>query len=305
MKPRLINLVLLIVCFSCGTNNKPLSDTQKEKIKGEIKALVDTGFKGCEEANVEKATNLFIDSPDFVFIDNENSLDYKQFLERVKLVFSTLINQKGTINEEKCIFLDNSTVIYENKGTNIANYKDGHAIFSDPIITQFTFRRINDKWRAINLVQTSVNKPIENTETSNGLNQVELNKQWMGTWKWEGANDTAIFWDNKPYGTGLEGHIKFVTKGKVFTERKEFAGYSKEYDKYISAQMTKGEEIEISAYWFTSKNRCTQVPFEYILNPEKASYRIEMEFKSPDSLVATIIVNNKTVSIDTVERVKL
>ena len=87
-------------------------------------------------------------------------------------------------------------------------------------------------------------------------------------------------------------------------ERKEFAGYNKEYDKYISAQMTKGEEIEISAYWFTSKNTCIQVPFEYILNPDKASFRIEIEFKSPDMAVATSIANNKTISVDTWARVK-
>ena len=51
MKTRLIFLVLLIVCFSCGTNNKPVSDAQKEKIKGEVKEVVNTIFKGAEEAN--------------------------------------------------------------------------------------------------------------------------------------------------------------------------------------------------------------------------------------------------------------
>jgi hypothetical protein len=37
MKTRLVFLVLLIVCISCGTNNKPVSDAQKEKTKGEVK----------------------------------------------------------------------------------------------------------------------------------------------------------------------------------------------------------------------------------------------------------------------------
>ena len=48
MKTRLIFLVLLIVCFSCGTNNKPVSDAQKEKIKGEVKEVVNTFFKGVK-----------------------------------------------------------------------------------------------------------------------------------------------------------------------------------------------------------------------------------------------------------------
>ncbi len=53
MKTRLIFLVLLIICFSCGTNNKPVSDAQKEKIKGEVKEVVNTFIKGAEEANFE------------------------------------------------------------------------------------------------------------------------------------------------------------------------------------------------------------------------------------------------------------
>ena len=67
MKTRLIFLVLLIVCFSCGTNNKPVSDAQKEKIKGEVKEVVNTIFKGCEEANFDMATEPCLDSPDFVY----------------------------------------------------------------------------------------------------------------------------------------------------------------------------------------------------------------------------------------------
>jgi len=57
MKTRLIFLVLFIVCFSCGTNNKPVSDAQKEKIKGEVKEVVNTFIKGCEELNFDMLLN--------------------------------------------------------------------------------------------------------------------------------------------------------------------------------------------------------------------------------------------------------
>jgi hypothetical protein len=40
------------------------------------------------------------------------------------------------------------------------------------------------------------------TETK--LNQVELFKQWIGTWKSDNAKDTTAFWDAKSYGTGLD-----------------------------------------------------------------------------------------------------
>ena len=58
MKTRFILLVLLIVCFSCRTNNKPVSDAQKEKIKAEVKEVVNTYLKGAEEVN----TDMLIES---------------------------------------------------------------------------------------------------------------------------------------------------------------------------------------------------------------------------------------------------
>ena len=79
MKTRLIFLVLLIACISCGTNNKPVSDAQKEKIKGEVKEVVNTFIKGCEEVNSDMAIKPFLDSPDFVYIANGKTYSYKEF----------------------------------------------------------------------------------------------------------------------------------------------------------------------------------------------------------------------------------
>ena len=66
MKITLIFLVLLIVCLSCGTNNKPDSDAQKEKIIGEVKEVVSTIIKGAEEANSDMIIETCLDSPDFI-----------------------------------------------------------------------------------------------------------------------------------------------------------------------------------------------------------------------------------------------
>src|SRR4030042_269963 len=52
MKTRLIFLVMLIVCISCGTNNKPVSDAQKEKIK-----LEDEEYTVLDKSTVLYTTN--------------------------------------------------------------------------------------------------------------------------------------------------------------------------------------------------------------------------------------------------------
>ena len=60
MKTQPILLLLLVVCFSCGTNNKPLSDSQKEKVISEVKPVVTEIIKGAEEANLDLIAGLIV-----------------------------------------------------------------------------------------------------------------------------------------------------------------------------------------------------------------------------------------------------
>jgi hypothetical protein len=151
MKTRLIFLVLLIVCFSCGTYNKTLSDTQKEIIKGEVKEEVKTLYKACEEVNFETVMQHFLDSPDFITIYNGAISNYKEYVDGVKLNYNNLINQKCTeLVYEKYVILDNYTVIYTNKSKWITNFKDGHSILWDSDVSQLTFRKIKNNWKIIN-----------------------------------------------------------------------------------------------------------------------------------------------------------
>jgi hypothetical protein len=299
MKTRLIFLVLLIGCFACGTNNKQVSDAQKEKIKGEVKEVVKTIFKGCEEVNYDITGESCLESPDFIYTYNGNSLDYKQFSDVIKLDFSELINQKITIINEKYVLLNKSTVIYTTNCKWLQNYKDGHAILDDPMITQFTFKEINNKWKVINLVQSCVAQNVKNSEKSKGLNQVELAKQILGSWKCDIAKDTTVFWEQKPFGTGQDIYFKYVTKGKTVLEGKQLCGYDKKMDKIIFAHLIKGMDMELYAVWFISHKKFVIIPFSDISNPEKASIRWEGEFKSPDMYIETTIINNKPIKTET------
>jgi hypothetical protein len=136
------------------------------------------------------------------------------------------------------------------------------------------------------------------------LNQVELFKQWIGTWKSDNAKDTTAFWDAKSYGTGLEVNLKVITEGKIVVEGKQLLGYDKRIDKYIQAEMVKGMDIEIVAIWFISKNKYVSIPYSEISSPEKASIKWEGEFKSSDMIVETTMVNNKPIKTWIYTRVK-
>jgi hypothetical protein len=304
MKTRFILLVLLIVCISCGTNNKPVSDAQKEKIQGEVKEVVNTIFKGAEEANFEMATEPWLDSPDFVLINNGMTLSYKEVVDAFKPLFGTLLNQKVTIVDEEYAVLDKSTVLYTTNCKSLMNFKDGHSTLADPEVMQFMFKKINNRWKVIYAVDSYVEKTVKYKEPSKELNQVELMKQFLGSWKCDWAKDTTAFYEGKQYGTGLDCFFKFITKGKIVMEGKQLRGYDRNIDKFIFSGIMKGTDINVFAGWFISKNKYQFIPYNDISTPEMASWKIDGEFKTPNLIVETTIINNKPVKTDTWTRVK-
>jgi hypothetical protein len=146
---------------------------------------------------------------------------------------------------------------------------------------------------------------IEAQTTQTQLNQVELLKQFLGSWKSEVGKDTTCFADFKPVGTVMEGNRNFVTNGKTFQSFKELIGYDKKTDKFIASQLwISSPDMHLYTLYFTAKNICEVILFQDISNPEKAALKWKYEFKSPDLAIATYIENNKVVSVDTYNRVK-
>jgi hypothetical protein len=305
MKTRLVFLVLLIVCFSCGTNNKPVSDAQKEKIKGEVKEVVNTFIKGCEEANSDMLLGIYLDSPDFVYTYNGNSFGYKQIESGMKPVFSTLLNQKLTIVDEKYAVLDNFTVLYTTNCKCLMNYKDGHSILQNPWIVQLLIKKIYNKWKVISGNESGVEQSVKNTETSKELNQIEFMKQFLGTWKAEYGKDTILIYNARPFGNGSVRDWTLSTKGKIITSAKVLYGYDSKSDKQIQVTLYESSpEIDLWAWWATSKNTSEGVPLKDITNPENAVSKMKTESKSPDLFIMTNLVNNKVVGTYTWIRVK-
>jgi hypothetical protein len=305
MKTRLIFLVLLIVCFSCGTNNKPLSDSQKEKIKGEVKEVVSSFIKGCEELNFDMVIEPLFDSPDFIYIGNGRAFSYKEVLA-MNHVFDSILNQKVTIGDEKYAFPDKSTVIYTANVESLVNYKDGHSTLADPEVLQFIFKKIDTQWKVIYYVDSFVEQTVKYKEPSKELSQVELMKKFVGKFRGELGKDTVVISDIKSFGiSGLEANQKMLFKDKVLSEEKDVWGYDKKYDKYICARIWKDNpEIVLMVFWFTSENTCERIPFEFISNPEQATSKAIYEFKSPDLIIKTDIVNGKPVRTYSWTRVK-
>ena len=126
------------------------------------------------------------------------------------------------------------------------NYKDGHSILQDPWVMQVIFKKVDGMWKVINCAESGTEKSAKNSETSKELNQVELLKQFLGTWKGEIAKDTTSILQNKNYMVlVLLGTIKTVTKGKTIMEGKAIIGYDKKSDKFLETDLIKGSDIMV------------------------------------------------------------
>ena len=172
------------------------------------------------------------------------------------------------------------------------NFKDGHSTLADPEAMLFMFKKINNRWRVIYAVDSYVEKNVP-SESSKGLNQVELLKQLLGSWKCDYAKDTSYNVQYKLFGTGIEGVIKIVTKGMTVQEVRVLIGYDKKSDKLIEVDLIEGSDIMLYGIWFTSKTTCIEIPWEDISNPENTPVVWKYELKSPDIFVWNYVENDK------------
>ena len=136
------------------------------------------------------------------------------------------------------------------------------------------------------------------------LNQVELEKQFIGTWKSEIAKDTIMYAEFTQFGL-MKGNIKVVTKDKILDSGEELFGYDKETDKSIQVIVWKSStNIDINAWQFVSNNIKVGVPIKDISDRPNATLKFKIEFKSPDLWVMTTLQNNQVVGTVTMTRVK-
>jgi hypothetical protein len=306
MKKNLIFIVLLIACFACGTNNKPLSEAEKANTTSQLKEVLNTFFKGFEELNLSMISGACLESPDFTYQINGKAFSYKEFTDLLKDGINLLSGMKGTLTNEKFAILDNVTALYTNSSSWIMNFKDGSSLRQEPWQMQILFRKTDGKWKILSGAESGSEKIVKASTAPRDLNQYELQKQFLGTWKGMTGKDTTLTIEVKTYHNfGFETNLKSETKGRIIMEEKTLMGYDGKTDKLIECGLTSlSPDISVMAAWFTSKNVAEEIMFEDLSNPDKASMKWSFEFKSPDSITWTDNENNKVISVYTLNRVK-
>ena len=150
MKTKLIFLVSLLVSFTCCTNpGRPLSDAEKDKIKGEVKAVGDSIISRIERMDV-RWVDYYADSPDWGMVNADGSRwDFKFLKNFQPEFFNSIISWKWTSSHQdfKCISKD--IVIYAWDGKDVTVMKTGDKITCDPHAYTLIFKKIDGQWKVI------------------------------------------------------------------------------------------------------------------------------------------------------------
>ncbi len=117
-------------------------------------------------------------------------------------------------------------------------------------------------------------------------------KQVLGSWTAEMGKDTTVYFEAKPFGTGIEDYMEFITKGKGFLKIKGLFGYDEKDDKYIHLKVYDPPGHALNVFWFTSENIFEGVQYQYMSNPENAPLKWKIELKSSDLMIMTTTVNS-------------
>ena len=142
---------------------------------------------------------------------------------------------------------------------------------------------------------------IQAQDVQSKLNQIELMKQFIGTWKCELGRDTFLITETKPFGTGMISKSQIFTKDNVLDSIIQVFGFDKKADKFILAELIKSSQaIEICSTWFTS-DKAGEI---LIINPDNAPLKFKFEFKSPTNLEQTATYGDKIVKVVTGVKLK-
>ena len=146
---------------------------------------------------------------------------------------------------------------------------------------------------------------IQAQTTQTELNQIELMKQFIGTWKCEMPNNRTFVMEGKSFCNGLEFYWKTETNGKILSEGKSLFGYDRINERILDFQIVSNSpDIIIWAGLFTSPNIYEAILLKEISSPEKATEKWKYEFQPSDMLVCTHTVNGKIPQIFPLHREK-
>lgn len=138
---------------------------------------------------------------------------------------------------------------------------------------------------------TTMNK-LQAQETPIKLDQVELLKQFIGSWTCDYEGGASLVIKNTPFGNGMISNSKVVNNEETIETIIQLYGYDKEKDIINVAELIKStSDLEIINLKFISETSGEMI----VTNTENAKYKWRFEFKTPDLILQQAILDDEVV----------
>jgi len=139
---------------------------------------------------------------------------------------------------------------------------------------------------------------ISAQSTVKELDQVELMKQFSGTWKAEIGEDTTLTWEAVPFGKGLEIIVNWKAKGEPYLTAKGILGFTEKFKKVNFILLYPGGGMESAIGEFVSENKIDLEAFNY--DHSRILTKYEINFPTADRWNAKIKVKGSAETWDVV-----
>jgi hypothetical protein len=125
---------------------------------------------------------------------------------------------------------------------------------------------------------------IQAQATQTKLNQVELMKQFLGTWKTEIGKDTVSMWEGKPYGKAMITNVYTVIKGSKSDSYMSCFGYDSRDDKIKGYNLITNADFVTWTGVFTT-DKMFKIDGLDTYKPDIIWWKAEFEFKTPTEVI--------------------
>ena len=112
------------------------------------------------------------------------------------------------------------------------------------------------------------------------LNQLELQKQYTGTWQANVGKDTVEIWEIRQYGKASIINVSHVIKGQKTPYYVNNLGFDSKADKFKGYSL-RPDGTFITWIGFYSSEKKFLVDLVDNFNPEKVTYKFEMVYTNP------------------------
>lgn len=151
MKANILVAALLLLIIGCTSQQSDqLTQRQKDQIKTEVKAAVDSMIARDERLDADGVMQYYSDSPDFVAFNPDGSRsDYQAMKKGLVDMLSSLASLKILATREDIIVMTKDIVIDSWIGKTEAVLKSGDKMVFDPDGVTQVFQKIAGQWRAV------------------------------------------------------------------------------------------------------------------------------------------------------------